>query len=130
MATNQPQNLLEWQLHCVLKRSNLLQYYERFIKQGECDVIKLSKAEDGKFQDIMEKVGMAKKSFHVRLFKNTLLEWAKDPEKNKNVPSSIKKSDDSKISVASLPAKSSMVPQFQTSLLESKTTDKEERTRN
>lgn len=41
--------------------------------------MKLSKAEDGKFQDIMEKVGMAKKSFHVRLFKNTLLEWAKDP---------------------------------------------------
>lgn len=40
------------------------------------------------------------------------------------------KSDDSKLSAASLPVKPSMVPQFQTSILESKTTDNEERTRN
>ncbi|CAG2206270.1 unnamed protein product [Mytilus edulis] len=34
MSTNQPQNLSEWQLYCVLKRTNLLQYYDRFIRQG------------------------------------------------------------------------------------------------
>ncbi|CAC5404458.1 unnamed protein product [Mytilus coruscus] len=84
MASNEPQNLLEWQLHCVLKRANLLQYYESFIKHGECDVLQLSKAEDGKFKDVMEKVGMAQTSIHVRQFKSTLLQWAKDPEKQKN----------------------------------------------
>ncbi|VDI42008.1 Hypothetical predicted protein [Mytilus galloprovincialis] len=84
MASNEPQNLLEWQLHCVLKRASLLQYYESFMKHGECDVLQLSEADDGKFKDVMEKVGMAKKSIHVRLFKSTLLQWAKDPEEQKN----------------------------------------------
>ncbi|CAG2196780.1 unnamed protein product [Mytilus edulis] len=79
MATNQPQNLLEWQLHCVLKRASLLQYYESFIRQGECNVLQLSESDDDKFKDVMEKVGMAKKSIHVRQFKNSLLEWVKDP---------------------------------------------------
>ncbi|XP_071179170.1 uncharacterized protein [Mytilus edulis] len=80
MATNQPKNLLERQLHCVLERSSLLQYYERFIKHGECDVLTLSKAGDGKFKDVMKTVGMAKNSSHVHQFKDTLLEWAKDPD--------------------------------------------------
>ncbi|CAG2190222.1 unnamed protein product [Mytilus edulis] len=84
MASNEPQNLLEWQLHCVLKRASLLQYYESFMEHGECDVLQLSEADDGKFKDVMEKVGMAKKSIHVRLFKSTLLQWAKDPEEQKN----------------------------------------------
>ncbi|CAC5406323.1 unnamed protein product [Mytilus coruscus] len=95
MATNQPQNLSEWQLHLVLKNANLLQYYDRFIRQGECDVIKLCNSEDEKFKDIMEKVGMAREPVLVRHFRNTLLEWMKDPGKNDNVPSYIKKAEDS-----------------------------------
>ncbi|VDI42009.1 Hypothetical predicted protein [Mytilus galloprovincialis] len=139
MASNEPQNLLEWQLHCVLKRASLLQYYESFMKHGECDVLQLSEADDGKFKDVMEKVGMAKKSIHVRLFKSTLLQWAKDPGKDKHVPSYIKKSDDSTSSPAqgslkpdtvsfSMPGKYSEVPQLQKSIqeLEIKTKEKEE----
>ncbi|CAG2200682.1 unnamed protein product [Mytilus edulis] len=80
MASNEPQNLLEWQLHCVLKRASLLQYHESFIKHGECDVLQLSKVDDEKFKDVMEKVGMARTSIHVRQFKSTLLQWANDPE--------------------------------------------------
>ncbi|CAG2223287.1 NAB [Mytilus edulis] len=79
MSTNQPQNLSEWQLYCVLKRTNLLQYYDSFVRQGECDVLMLSNAEDEKFKEVMEKVGMAKKPLHVRQFRNSLLEWMKDP---------------------------------------------------
>ncbi|CAG2239851.1 unnamed protein product [Mytilus edulis] len=82
MATNQPRNLLEWQLHCVLNRANLLQYYESFVREGECDVLKLSNAEDEKFHDVMEKVGMARKPLRIRQLRNTLLEWIKDPGEN------------------------------------------------
>ncbi|CAG2190224.1 unnamed protein product [Mytilus edulis] len=139
MASNEPQNLLEWQLHCVLKRASLLQYYESFIKHGECNVLQLSKAEDGKFKDVMEKVGMAKKSIHVRHFKSTLLQWAKDPGKDKHVPSYIKKSDDSTTSPAqgslkpdtvsfSMTGKYSEVPQLKKSIQEIKTKEKEELT--
>ncbi|CAG2228407.1 unnamed protein product [Mytilus edulis] len=53
---------------------------DRFIKHGECDVLTLSKAGDGKFKDVMKTVGMAKNSSHVHQFKDTLLEWAKDPD--------------------------------------------------
>ncbi|CAC5390146.1 unnamed protein product [Mytilus coruscus] len=139
MASNESQNLLEWQLHCVLKRASLLQYYESFIKHGECDVLQLSKAEDGKFKDVMEKVGMARKSIHVRHFKSTLLQWAKDPGKDKHVPSYIKKSDDSTTSPAqrslkpgtvsfSMTGKSSEVLQLKKSIQEIRTKEKEELT--
>ncbi|XP_052103269.1 uncharacterized protein LOC127736725 [Mytilus californianus] len=139
MASNEPQNLLEWQLHCVLKRASLLQYYESFIKHGECDVLQLSKAEDGKFKNVMEKVGMARKSIHVRQFKSTLLQWAKDPGKDKHVPSYIQKSDDSTTSPAQrslkpgtvsfpMTGKSTEVPQLNKSTQEIKTKEKEELT--
>lgn len=39
----------------------------------------LSNAEDKKFKEVMEKVGMVKKPLHVRQFRNSLLEWMKDP---------------------------------------------------
>ncbi|CAC5387179.1 NAB [Mytilus coruscus] len=94
MTTNPPQNLSEWQLHRVLQTVNLLQYYDNFIREGECDVLKLSNAEDKTFEDVMEKVGMAKKPLHVRLFRNTLIQWVDDPGKNDHVPSYIKKSCD------------------------------------
>ncbi|CAG2226328.1 NAB [Mytilus edulis] len=97
MASIQPQNLIEWQLHCVLKRASLLQYYDSFIRQGESDVLQLSEADDNKFKDVMEKVGMAKKSIHVRQFKNTLLEWVKDPGKDSIVPSYITTDRDSRM---------------------------------
>ncbi|CAG2184366.1 unnamed protein product [Mytilus edulis] len=97
MASIQPQNLIEWQLHCVLKRASLLQYYDNFIRQGESDVLQLSEADDNKFKDVMEKVGMAKKSIHVRQFKNTLLEWMKDPGKDSIVPSYITTDRDSRM---------------------------------
>lgn len=44
----------------------------------ECDVLKISNAEDKKFKDVMEKVGMAKKPLHVRQFRIALLEWMTD----------------------------------------------------
>ncbi|XP_076105811.1 uncharacterized protein LOC143074148 [Mytilus galloprovincialis] len=139
MASNEPRNLLEWQLRCVLRRASLLQYYKSFIKHGECDVLQLSKAEDGKFKDVMEKIGMAKKSIHVRRFKSTLLQWAKDPGKNKYVPSYIKKSDDPTTSPAqgslkpgtvsfSMTGKSSEVPKLKRSIQDIKTKEKEELT--
>ncbi|XP_076108262.1 uncharacterized protein LOC143076400 isoform X2 [Mytilus galloprovincialis] len=109
MATNQPQNLLEWQLYCVLKRASLLQYYDSFIRQGECNVLQLSESDDDKFKDIMEKVGMAKKSIHVRQFKNSLLEWVKDPGKDTHVPSYITKADISTMSLAPSGSKPSTV---------------------
>ncbi|XP_076105812.1 uncharacterized protein LOC143074149 [Mytilus galloprovincialis] len=84
MASSQPENSIEWQLHCVLKRASLLQYYDSFIKQGECDILQLSEADDKQFTDVMEKVGMAKQLIHVRQFKRTLLEWIKDPEEQKH----------------------------------------------
>ncbi|CAG2235169.1 unnamed protein product [Mytilus edulis] len=91
MATNQPRNLLERQLHCVLNKANLLQYYESFVREGECDVLKLSNAEDEKFHDVMEKVGMARKPLRIRQLRSTLLEWIKDPgeiaeNQNENQP--------------------------------------------
>ncbi|XP_052074779.1 uncharacterized protein LOC127712406 isoform X3 [Mytilus californianus] len=139
MATNQPQNLLEWRLHCVLKRANLLQYYDGFIRQGECDVLQLSEADDLKFKDVMQKVGMAKKSIHVRLFKNTLLEWVKDPEKDSHVPSYLKEDDDSRMPPAPrslnprtatppLPDKSSVVQQLPKSTQGNQTKEKDELT--
>ncbi|XP_052089323.1 uncharacterized protein LOC127726034 isoform X2 [Mytilus californianus] len=94
MATNQPQNLSEWQLHRVLQKVNLLQYYDNFIREGECDVLTLSNAEDKTFKNVMEKVGMAKKPLHVRRFRNTLIQWVDDPGKNDHVPSYIKKGCD------------------------------------
>lgn len=39
----------------------------------------LSNAEDEKFKEVMENVGMVKKPLHVRQFRNSLLEWMKDP---------------------------------------------------
>ncbi|CAC5404241.1 unnamed protein product [Mytilus coruscus] len=139
MATNQPQNLLEWQLHCVLKRANLLQYYASFIRQGECDVLQLSEADDLKFKDVMQKVGMAKKSIHVRQFKNTLLEWVKDPGKDSHVPSYIKEDDHSRMPPAPrslnprtatppLPDKSSVVQQLPKSTQGNQTKEKDELT--
>ncbi|XP_052073649.1 uncharacterized protein LOC127711594 isoform X4 [Mytilus californianus] len=139
MATNQPQNLLEWQLHCVLKRANLLQYYDSFIGQGECDVLQLSEADDLKFKDVMQKVGMAKKSIHVRQFKNTLLEWVKDPGKDSHVPSYIKEDDDSRMPPAPrslnprtatppLPDKYSVVQQLPKSTQGNQTKEKDELT--
>ncbi|XP_071152333.1 uncharacterized protein [Mytilus edulis] len=109
MATNQPQNLSEWQLHCVLKRASLIQYYDSFINNGEVDVIKLAESDDIVFKDIMEKVGMAKKPLHVRQFRNTLLEWTKDPGKNEHVPSYIQKADDAKSATAVQSLKSTEV---------------------
>ncbi|CAG2233731.1 NAB [Mytilus edulis] len=74
----------EWQLHSVLKNANLLQYYDSFIRQGECDVVKLYNSEDGKFKEIMKKVGMAREPVLIRQFKNTLLEWIKDPDQKQH----------------------------------------------
>ncbi|XP_052103264.1 uncharacterized protein LOC127736720 [Mytilus californianus] len=84
----------------------------------------------------MEKVGMAKKSIHVRHFKSTLLQWAKDPGKDKHVPSYIQKSDDSTTSPMqrslkpgtvsfSMTGKSSEVPQLKKSIEEIKTKERE-----
>ncbi|CAC5356166.1 NAB [Mytilus coruscus] len=137
MATNQPQNVLEWQLHCVLKRANLLQYYDSFIRQGECDVLQLSETDDLKFKDVMQKVGMAKKSIHVRQFKNTLLEWVKDPGEDAHVPNYIKEDDDSRMPPAPrslnprtatlpLPDKSSVVQQLPKSTQGNQTKEKDE----
>ncbi|CAC5414967.1 NAB [Mytilus coruscus] len=139
MADKQPQNLIEWQLHCVLKRASLLQYYDSFIRQGECDVLQLSEAEDGKFKDVMEKVGMAQKSIHVRQFKNTLLEWVKNPGKDSHVPSYITGDRDSRMPPAPrslnsrtatppLPDKSSVVQQLPKSTHGNQTKDKDELT--
>lgn len=50
-----------------------------FVCLGECDVLMLYNAEDEKFKEVIEKVGMAKKPLHVRQFRNSLLEWMKDP---------------------------------------------------
>ncbi|XP_063406073.1 uncharacterized protein LOC134690032 [Mytilus trossulus] len=91
MATNQPQNLTEWQLHDVLQKVNLLQYYDSFIREGKFDLLKLSNAEERTFKDVMQKVGMDKKPLHVRRFKTILSEWVADPGKNDHVPSYIKK---------------------------------------
>ncbi|VDI84102.1 Hypothetical predicted protein [Mytilus galloprovincialis] len=91
MATNQPQNLTEWQLQDVLQRVNLLQYYDNFIREGKCDLLKLSNAEESRFKDVMQKVGMAEKPLHVRRFKTSLSQWVDDPGKNDHVPSYIKK---------------------------------------
>ncbi|CAG2233075.1 NAB [Mytilus edulis] len=96
MATNQPQNLLEWQLHCVLQRANLLQYYDSFIRQGECNVLQLSESDDEKFKDVMEKVGMDKKSIHVR--------------KDTHVPSNIRKADNFTTSPAPIGLEPGTVP--------------------
>lgn len=57
----------------------LIDHYILNFVSGECNVLTLSKAGDGKFKDVMKKVGMAKNSSHVHQFKDTLLEWAKDP---------------------------------------------------
>ncbi|CAC5406431.1 unnamed protein product [Mytilus coruscus] len=70
------------------------------IVSGEFDVLKLSEADDEIFEDVMKKVGMAKRPLHVHQFKNTLLEWIKDPGKNENVPSYIRKADDVTLSPA------------------------------
>lgn len=45
---------------------------------GECNLQKLSGAEDGIFTATMEKIGM-KKKVHMCHFRTTLLEWFKDP---------------------------------------------------
>ncbi|CAG2236435.1 NAB [Mytilus edulis] len=125
MATNQPQNLSEWQLHCVLKRASLIQYYDSFINNGEVDVIKLAESDDIVFKDIMEKVGMAKKPLHVRQFRNTLLEWTKDPGKNKHVPSYIQTADDAKCATAVLSLKSTAVSGSNSRLPQSQNDDDE-----
>ncbi|XP_063396717.1 uncharacterized protein LOC134681168 [Mytilus trossulus] len=139
MAGIQPQNFIEWQLHCVLKRASLLQYYDSFIRQGESDVLQLSEADDNKFKDVMEKVGMAKKSIHVRQFKNTLLEWMKDPGKDSSVPSYITTDRDSRMPPApkslnlqaarwSRPDKTPMVQKLQKSTQGNPTKDKDQLT--
>ena len=42
MTTSQPSNASELQLYNVLKRANLLQYYDTFIAQGkQCSCVRL-----------------------------------------------------------------------------------------
>ncbi|VDI09526.1 Hypothetical predicted protein [Mytilus galloprovincialis] len=76
---------------------------------GECDVLMLSNAEDEKFKEVMEKVGMAKKPLHIRQFKNSLLEWMKDPGGNEHLPSYIQKADDASQSPVEVSLKSNVV---------------------
>lgn len=79
MATSQPSNASEWQLYNVLKRANLLQYYDTFIAQGGDDVQQLCEAGEDEFLEIMALVGMAAKPLHVRRLQKALQEWVANP---------------------------------------------------
>ncbi|KAK7482996.1 hypothetical protein BaRGS_00025773, partial [Batillaria attramentaria] len=79
MTTSQPSNTSEWQLYNVLKRANLLQYYDTFIAQGGDDVQQLCEAGEDEFLEIMALVGMAAKPLHVRRLQKALQEWVANP---------------------------------------------------
>ncbi|XP_071155368.1 NGFI-A-binding protein 1-like isoform X3 [Mytilus edulis] len=79
MTTSQPKNTSEWQLHRVLQRANLLQYYDTFISQGGDDVQQLCEAGEEEFLEIMALVGMASKPLHVRRLQKALQEWVANP---------------------------------------------------
>ncbi|XP_025077946.1 NGFI-A-binding protein 1-like isoform X5 [Pomacea canaliculata] len=79
MTTSQPSNASEWQLYNVLKRANLLQYYDTFIAQGGDDVQQLCEAGEDEFLEIMALVGMAAKPLHVRRLQKALQEWVANP---------------------------------------------------
>ncbi|CAG2201967.1 NAB [Mytilus edulis] len=99
MATHQPQNLPEWQLHCILKRASLIRYYDSFIKNGEVDVIKLSESDDIVFKNIMEK--------------------------NEHVPSYIQKADDAASATAVQSLKSTAVSDIKSQLHQRQNDDDE-----
>ncbi|XP_076437184.1 NAB transcription cofactor mab-10-like isoform X2 [Babylonia areolata] len=79
MTTSQPSNASELQLYNVLKRANLLQYYDTFIAQGGDDVQQLCEAGEEEFLEIMALVGMAAKPLHVRRLQKALQEWVANP---------------------------------------------------
>ncbi|XP_070174894.1 NGFI-A-binding protein homolog isoform X2 [Littorina saxatilis] len=79
MTTSQPSNASERQLYNVLKRANLLQYYDTFIAQGGDDVQQLCEAGEDEFLEIMALVGMAAKPLHVRRLQKALQEWVANP---------------------------------------------------
>lgn len=79
MTTAQPSNASEQQLYNVLKRANLLQYYDTFIAQGGDDVQQLCEAGEDEFLEIMALVGMAAKPLHVRRLQKALQEWVANP---------------------------------------------------
>lgn len=66
-------------LYRVLKRANLIQYYDAFISQGGDDLYQLCEAGEDEFLEIMVLVGMSKKPLHVRRLQKALHEWATNP---------------------------------------------------
>ncbi|XP_071177552.1 uncharacterized protein [Mytilus edulis] len=145
MASNEPQKLLEWQLHCVLKRASLLQYHESFIKHEEQNHDEVETASLG--QTTPQPENRSKFSSFGKIFKPWKWKRKKRSEKiektavgkDKRVPSYIKKSDDSTTSPAhgslkpdtvsfSMTGKYSEVPQLKKSIQEIKTKEKEELT--
>ncbi|XP_052806773.1 NGFI-A-binding protein 1-like isoform X2 [Mya arenaria] len=79
MTTATPSTESEWQLHRVLLRANLLQYYDTFVAQGGDDVQQLCEAGEEEFLEIMALVGMASKPLHVRRLQKALQEWVANP---------------------------------------------------
>ncbi|XP_064461670.1 uncharacterized protein LOC135371612 [Ornithodoros turicata] len=62
-------------LHKLLERADLLSYYDKFIEIGGDNVQQLfdSTAED--FQEVIDRVDMARKPFHVKRLKKALGQW-------------------------------------------------------
>ncbi|CAG2200308.1 ANKRD50 [Mytilus edulis] len=118
MASNEPQNLSEWQLHCVLKRANLLQYYESFIKHGECDVLQLSKAEDGEARFFNGRKIQERISMYLATSRNMMI-LQRLQRKEALKPGTVS---------FSMTGKSSDVPKLKTIIQDIKTKEKEELT--
>ncbi|XP_014680344.1 PREDICTED: NGFI-A-binding protein homolog, partial [Priapulus caudatus] len=79
MSSNAPSNASELQLYRVLRRANLLAYYDVFIAQGGDDVQQLCEAGEEEFLEIMALVGMASKPLHVRRLQKALQERVNNP---------------------------------------------------
>lgn len=75
IAAHSPRNKYELELHHLLERANLLNYYQTFISFGGDDVRQLSEADEDEFLEIMSLVGMTKKPLHVRRLQKALIEW-------------------------------------------------------
>ncbi|XP_071148490.1 uncharacterized protein [Mytilus edulis] len=89
MADNQPKTIVEWKLLNILQRANLIQYYDNFIRQGKCDVERMSKV-SGFLKEAIDSVRM--KKLHVQIFTTALEEAMSDPDLLKEVPSWLKTS--------------------------------------
>ncbi|KPP63823.1 NGFI-A-binding protein 1-like [Scleropages formosus] len=63
----------------MIKRANLLCYYDAFIQQGGDDVQQLCEAGEDEFLEIMALVGMASKPLHVRRLQKALRDWVTNP---------------------------------------------------